>query len=108
MQHLRLEDVIPREVQPGHRARFVHGDHMTVAHWRIDAGSKIPEHDHPHEQVVNVISGKYELIGGWEAARARAGDGGGDSGRRASFGTRHHGCILARRVRARCARTIGE
>lgn len=61
MQHLKLEDLKPREVQPGHHARFVHGDHLTVAHWRIEAGSKIPEHEHPHEQVVNVITGKYEL-----------------------------------------------
>jgi len=61
MQHIKLDDVKPREVQPGHRARFVHADHMTVAHWRIDAGSTVPEHDHPHEQIVNVIAGRYEL-----------------------------------------------
>ncbi|MGH7177247.1 MAG: cupin domain-containing protein [Tepidisphaeraceae bacterium] len=61
MQLLKLEDMTPREVFPGHRARFVHADHMTVAHWRIDAGSTVPEHDHPHEQVVNVIAGRYEL-----------------------------------------------
>jgi quercetin dioxygenase-like cupin family protein len=56
MQLIKLENVTPREVQPGHSARFVHADHMTVAHWRIDAGSSIPEHEHPHEQVVNVIA----------------------------------------------------
>jgi quercetin dioxygenase-like cupin family protein len=61
MQLIKLEDVTPREVQPGHRARFVHADRMTVAHWRIAAGSTIPEHDHPHEQIVNVLEGKYEL-----------------------------------------------
>ena len=61
MRLIKLEDVKPRDVAPGHRARFVHSDHMTVAHWRIDAGSSIPEHDHPHEQVVNVLAGRYEL-----------------------------------------------
>ena len=61
MQLIKLDEVAPREVQPGHRARFVHAQNMTVAHWRIDAGSSIPEHDHPHEQVVNVIAGRYEL-----------------------------------------------
>lgn len=61
MQIVRLEDMEPREVFPGHRARFVHADHMTVAHWRIDAGSAVPEHQHPHEQVVNVMAGRYEL-----------------------------------------------
>lgn len=61
MQLIHLENVASREVVPGHHARFVHADHMTVAHWRIDAGSSIHEHDHPHEQVVNVIAGTYEL-----------------------------------------------
>lgn len=61
MQLINLKNVEPREVQPGHRARFVHSARMTVAHWRIDAGSTIPEHDHPHEQVVNVLAGRYEL-----------------------------------------------
>ena len=61
MQHIKLDEVAPREVVPGHHARFVHGENMTVAHWRIDAGSSIHEHDHPHEQIVNVIAGRYEL-----------------------------------------------
>jgi quercetin dioxygenase-like cupin family protein len=61
VQLVRLDDIAPREVVPGHRARFVHAENMTVAHWHIDAGSSIPEHDHPHEQVVNVIAGRYEL-----------------------------------------------
>ena len=61
MQLIRLDDLKPREVFPGHRARFVHSDRMTVAHWRIDAGSAVPEHDHPHEQIVNVLAGTYEL-----------------------------------------------
>lgn len=61
MQLIRVEDLDSREVFPGHRARFVHGDHMTIAYWRIDAGATVPEHSHPHEQVVNVLSGRYEL-----------------------------------------------
>lgn len=61
MQLIDLDDQQPREVAPGHRARFVHAERMTVAHWRIDAGSSIREHDHPHEQIVNVLSGTYEL-----------------------------------------------
>ena len=61
MQWIDLKDVAPREVFPGHRAQFVHGERMTVAHWHIDAGSTVPEHQHPHEQIVNVLSGRYEL-----------------------------------------------
>ncbi len=61
MQLIKLDDVAIREVFPGHRARFVHSDRMTVAHWRIDAGATVPEHEHPHEQIVNVLAGRYEL-----------------------------------------------
>jgi len=61
MQLTHIDQIVPREVVPGHHARFVHAQNMTVAHWRIEAGSSIHEHDHPHEQVVNVLAGTYEL-----------------------------------------------
>jgi len=61
VQFIRVDDLDSREVFPGHRARFVHGDHMTIAYWSIDAGATVPEHAHPHEQIVNVIAGQYEL-----------------------------------------------
>ena len=61
MQHIRIEDLKSREVFPGHHARFVHGDNLTIAYWTIDAGATVPEHAHPHEQVVNVLAGRYEL-----------------------------------------------
>ena len=34
---------------------------MTVAHWTVNVGAPLPEHSHPHEQVVNVIEGEFEL-----------------------------------------------
>jgi quercetin dioxygenase-like cupin family protein len=34
---------------------------MTVAHVKLDAGAILPEHEHVHEQVVNVIQGELEL-----------------------------------------------
>ncbi len=40
---------------------MVHSDNMTFAHWHIDAGAPLPEHSHMHEQVVNVITGEFEL-----------------------------------------------
>ncbi len=61
MQLVTLADSPTREVFPGHRAKFVHSERMSVVYWSIDAGSTVPEHDHPHEQIVNVIAGKYEL-----------------------------------------------
>ena len=50
-----------REVIPGYHGVFIHSDNMTIAHWRIEAGAEMPEHSHPHEQIVNVIEGEFEL-----------------------------------------------
>ena len=57
--------VIPQlkenEVVPGFRGKFIHTEKMTVAYWTITAGSVLPEHKHPHEQIVNLISGEVEF-----------------------------------------------
>jgi quercetin dioxygenase-like cupin family protein/GNAT superfamily N-acetyltransferase len=55
-------DMLPEhEVFPGFHGRFVHSASMTFAWWTIDAGAAVPEHAHPHEQVVNVLDGELAL-----------------------------------------------
>jgi quercetin dioxygenase-like cupin family protein len=51
-----------RDIRPGYHGRFVHTEHTTHAYWEIDAGSPLEEHAHPHEQIVNLLEGSYELI----------------------------------------------
>ena len=58
---MRLEEMDEREVFPGFHGRFVHSERMTFAYWRIEPGAEVPEHDHPHEQVVNVLEGNLSL-----------------------------------------------
>jgi quercetin dioxygenase-like cupin family protein len=55
-----------REIVPGFRARFVHGETMTAAFWSADAGASPPSHSHPHEQVAQVLEGRFELTVGEE------------------------------------------
>ena len=50
-----------RTVVPGYRARFAHTERMTFALWNVDAGAMLPAHAHPHEQVVQVRQGAFEL-----------------------------------------------
>ncbi len=69
-----LENIEERELVPGFRVKFVHGDTMTFAYWNIDAGARLPEHSHPHEQVANPIEGEFELTVGGESKVIRAGD----------------------------------
>ncbi len=60
-------DIEERELVPGSRVRFVHTDQMTFALWAIEAGASLPEHTHPHEQVANILEGRFELVVDGEA-----------------------------------------
>ncbi|MDX1645592.1 MAG: cupin domain-containing protein [Longimicrobiales bacterium] len=72
--HHEVANLEPRELQPGHHGRFIHSQHTTHVYWEIDAGARLPEHSHPHEQVVNVLEGSYELIVDGESFVLQAGD----------------------------------
>ncbi len=51
-----------KEIFAGFYAKFVHSANITISYVRIDAGAEAPEHSHPHEQICQVIEGKFELI----------------------------------------------
>jgi quercetin dioxygenase-like cupin family protein len=53
-----------REVIPGFRGRFAHSDRMTFALWEVAEGAVLPLHAHPHEQVVHVLEGRFEVEAG--------------------------------------------
>ena len=61
MTFIDLREIEQREQIPGYHVRFVHSVNMTFAHWQIEAGAKLPEHSHPHEQVANIIDGQFQL-----------------------------------------------
>jgi len=61
MPFIDLATVPARPTVPGFRGRFIHGERMSVAVWEIAAGSVAPVHQHPHEQTIAVLSGKFEL-----------------------------------------------
>lgn len=70
---LKLSELERKELIPGARARFVHSDNMTLAHWEFDAGVLLPEHSHPHEQITNVLDGVFELTIEGQPHRLEAG-----------------------------------
>jgi quercetin dioxygenase-like cupin family protein len=61
MKPIRLEDLESREIVPGFVAKFVHSEQLTLAYWQIEAGSSLPSHQHPHEQITNLLEGEFEL-----------------------------------------------
>ncbi|MHB8910178.1 MAG: cupin domain-containing protein [Syntrophales bacterium] len=73
MPFINLSDIEEREIVKGFRARFVHSDRMTNAYWSVTAGATLPEHAHPHEQVTNVIRGRFEMTVDNETQTVEAG-----------------------------------
>ena len=73
MPFISLDEVTEAAPLPGFNVHFVHSDTMTFAYWRVEAGSELPEHSHPHEQVATVVEGEFELTVGEETQVMRPG-----------------------------------
>lgn len=62
MKHvIKRKDVKRKEIIPGFYSKFIHTESMTISYWEIIKGSKLPEHQHHHEQVSQVMEGKFAL-----------------------------------------------
>ena len=62
MPLIHIDRLPVREIFPGLRARLIHSDRVSHSWVDIDAGATFPEHQHPHEQIVSVLSGELELV----------------------------------------------
>jgi quercetin dioxygenase-like cupin family protein len=54
----RLEIV---EKRPGWHGRFFHSPSLTFANWRFEADASIHRHDHPQEEVWQILEGELEV-----------------------------------------------
>lgn len=61
MAFIDVKNEIEKEVIPGYKGRTVHTGTMTFMYWTVDEGAVMPVHSHLHEQVANVLTGKFEL-----------------------------------------------
>ena len=62
MSHFHhTSEIAINEILPGLEGHFVHTEELTIGHFRIKAGRILPEHQHPHEQISNLISGTFEM-----------------------------------------------
>ncbi|HRI59431.1 MAG TPA: cupin domain-containing protein [Saprospiraceae bacterium] len=62
------------EISKGFNARMIHTDTMTLAYVDVDEGADLPEHSHVHEQVLNLLEGRFELIVSGQSYVLEAGD----------------------------------
>ena len=74
MNTVNVQDTPVREIFPGYRARLVHSDRMTFSYVDVDAGASFAEHDHPHEQVIHLLEGDFEVTIDGETRVMRAGE----------------------------------
>jgi quercetin dioxygenase-like cupin family protein len=56
-----LNTLPQRELIPGLRGKFVHGEAMSLVFWEVDKGATVPEHRHEHEQIMHVMDGQFEF-----------------------------------------------
>ncbi len=56
------------------RRTQVHGRTMYQMMAQLDAGSHMPEHSHPQEQIVHILSGRMNLIVSGVAHEMKTGD----------------------------------
>ncbi|MDX2303173.1 MAG: cupin domain-containing protein [Microscillaceae bacterium] len=69
-----LENIPSVEKMPGFHGKFSHTERMTLAKWRIEAGSILPQHNHEHEQLVILLRGEFEMKVGEEVKICKPGD----------------------------------
>ncbi|MGD8983932.1 MAG: cupin domain-containing protein [Desulfobacteraceae bacterium] len=66
MSYFLLKEVEAKKPAEGVEIRVIPGERMTMAFFRLESGTKIPEHAHPHEQMGTVLKGSVELVIGEE------------------------------------------
>jgi quercetin dioxygenase-like cupin family protein len=52
-----LQELAPKPIWDGVAARFVQGDHLTMAVVELEPNSVVPQHHHPNEQLGIVLRG---------------------------------------------------
>lgn len=68
-----LSSLPPKALAPGLTGYYVHGTHMTLGIVEIEAGSNLPVHSHPHEQITYILEGQLNMTIGGEPCSLTAG-----------------------------------
>lgn len=75
MHLINQGSIKPVEMLPGVvRRTMTDGAHMMLCEVRMDAGSVVPDHTHPHEQTGYLVSGRIRLQVAGEARELAPGD----------------------------------
>ncbi len=68
-------DALPREqLSPDIARQALHGDLLTLSRWTLKAGSGVPMHKHPNEQVTIILAGRSVATSGGRSYDLGPGD----------------------------------
>ena len=71
---MNLNALPSKELMPGYHGKMVHGNQLTWAFWTVEKGAVVPEHQHPHEQIMHVVEGDFEFTLDGETKICKPGD----------------------------------
>ena len=71
---LNIKNIESREIFPGFHGKLIHTQQMSLAYWDVEAGSEVPEHSHVHEQLMQVLEGRFQFTLNGVSAECEAGD----------------------------------
>ncbi len=55
-----------KNIFPGIAGRYAHTDRLTIGEVELAAGSVVPVHQHPHDQLTYLLTGRAECTAGGE------------------------------------------
>jgi len=71
---ITTKDLPAFEIIKGITAKGIHTNQLSIMHVMVKAGSLLPLHHHPHEQITNIIEGEFEMTIDGETKVCKAGD----------------------------------
>ncbi|MEY2596628.1 MAG: hypothetical protein RI965_1900 [Bacteroidota bacterium] len=69
----QIKDIKKKELSPGIKGQYVHGENLTTGWVTIEKGSILGLHQHPHEQITIMLKGKMEMKIGHETVLLQEG-----------------------------------
>ena len=54
--------ILPKTLAPGIAGHYAHGDKCTLGLVKLEKGSKVPLHNHSHEQITYTVQGQLQMV----------------------------------------------
>ena len=69
-----FNDLPEEEVFPGATRKIIYEDKIMLVLWKLEPGTTLPLHSHPHEQITHILEGRALVTVGAEKREVGPGD----------------------------------